>query len=240
MPLIVSLIVIAIIIVAVYIGIQVKQTGPAVLLTGPIELFNPKSPLVVDRPATKANMSGSYTLSFYLRIDAVPDMRAAATPVLTWPGVWNMDYNPAQKEMIWTMNGSNERVVLPNVPMQRWTQVGLAFEGRTMDLYVNGALIKSHSLLNVPRHGASSITIVPNGIMGQLALTQLWTRRLTISELGANYVDTSDSQGRPYLGPAFLVSLNNISVPNLFCPSGNCTGSQPVANPSQAWEFPYA
>jgi hypothetical protein len=76
--------------------------------------------------------------------------------------------------------------------------------------------------------------------MGKVAWVQLWPRRLTVSETANNYTDTSDSQGRPYLGPNMFQSLLDVKLPNLFCPSGNCFGATPVANPSQVWEFPYA
>ena len=75
--------------------------------------------------------------------------------------------------------------------------------------------------------------------MGQLAYVQLWSRRLRIPEAAANYTDTCDSQGRPYLGPEFVTALQNVSLPNLFCPGGDC-GSTPKASASQKWEFPYA
>ena len=248
-PIIAGIIGIALIAMIIIVIIQMKTNRPKQTLKGPIDLFKPLSPIVISRADTKANMSGTYTLSFYVRIDAVPDMRAAATPLFTWPGIWNLGYNAAQEQMVWTIvltpDGHTgaiepEVVVLPNVPLQRWTQISIGFEGRTMDLYVNGKLIKSDTLQNLPPSATSSITIVPGGIIGKLAYVQLWSRRLTVSQVMSNYTDTSDSQGRPFLGPAFFTALTNISVPNLFCPSGNCAGTQPAANPSQTWEFPYA
>jgi hypothetical protein len=109
-----------------------------------------------------------------------------------------------------------------------------------VDLYVNGKLVKSEILNAMPPLANSSITVVPGGIMGETAFIQLWSRRLTVSEIDANFTDTSDSQGRPYLGPAFFDALNTMAVPNLFCPSGDCGGATPTATPSQSWEFPYA
>jgi len=249
MPAIAAVVGVALIALIVFVAVQMNTGKPKQTLKGPIDLFKPPSPIVISRTATKANMSGTYTLSFYVRVDAVPDMRTAATPLFTWPGIWDLGYNAAQEQMIWTVkqtfDGRNgviepETIVLPTVPLQRWTQVTLGFEGRTMDLYVNGKLIKSETLQNLPPSAASSITIVPGGLIGKLAYVQLWARRLPVSEVMSNYLDTSDSQGRPFLGPAFFTALTNISVPNLFCPSGNCAGTQPAANPSQTWEFPYA
>ena len=205
--------------------------------------------MIVDRDTSVKNMAGTYTLAFYIKIDAVPDMRAGATPLMTWNSIWDLAYNPAQEQLIWTFKQTStstsnlvvpEPVTLGNVPPQKWTQIVIGFEGRSVDLYVDGTLAQSVTLNNMPPSAASSITLVPGGLMGQVAYVQLWPRRLTVSETANNYTDTSDSQGRPFLGPSILRTLGDIKLPNLFCPSGNCTGAKPVATPSQVWEFPYA
>lgn len=249
-PILAAIVAVALIVIVVFVVIEYRKNKPAQLLKGPVDLFAPKSAVVISRTATKQIMAASYTLAFYVQLNAVPDMRAAATPLFTWPGIWNLNYNAATEELQWVVNTTYEGktgivepeiLTLSSVPLQRWTQITMAFEGRTFDLYVNGTLIKSHTLTNLPTSAASSITIVPGGIMGQLAYVQLWPRRLTVSDANANYLDTSDSQGRPFLGPEFFNALTNMKMPNLFCPSGNCSGgSKPTANPSQTWEFPYA
>jgi len=246
LPYVVGIIGVALIVVIVYVLFQTTRSLPAKTLKGPVDLFEPQSPVVISRADTKTLMNGSYTLSFYLRADAVPDMRAQATPLFTWPGIWNLGYNAAKEELVWTVLESSSgqpagvsesrRIILPKVPLQRWTQVVMAFEGRTMDLYVNGALIKSETLQNLPPKASASITIVPGGIMGKTAYVQLWSRRLTVGEVAGNYTDTSDSQGRPLLGPEFFKALTNFSIPNLF----SYCGAQPTASLSQTWEFPYA
>jgi hypothetical protein len=248
LPMILIIVAIAVIVIIIYMAVQGRGGKPAKLLTGPIDLYAPKSVVIVDRPTVKSTMAATYTLSFFLRIDAVPDMRAADTPLLTWAGIWDIGYNAAKEQLLWkfaqTPDSDNwaapETTIISGVPLQRWTQVVITFEGRSADFYVNGKLVQSKSLNNVPPSANSSITIVPNGIIGQLAYVQLWPRRLTLPEAGANYADTSDSQGRPFLGPGFFDALKDIKIPNLFCPSGNCSGSSPTASPSQTWDFPYA
>jgi len=243
LPVIAIIVGLTIVIMLVLVVVQSRKQLPATFVKGPIDLFAPKSPLVVDRANTKRDMMGTYTLAFYLRVDAVPDMRTEATPLLTWPGIWNLNYNAAQEELQWIIKqtqGEPEKMVLRGVPLQKWTQITVAFEGRTFDLYVGGKLVKSHTLGNLPPSAVSSITIVPGGILGKIAYVQLWSRRLTVSETAANFIDTSDSQGRPFLGPDFLSALTDIQLPNLFYPGGSCNSSTPTANPSQTWEFPYA
>lgn len=222
----------------VYIVVLYGSVRPTTTLRGPVDLFKPQSPVIVDRDTAARLMKGSYSLAFYVRLDAIPDMRTDAIPLMTWPSAWNLGYNPAHEELVLTASPSNVSRV-PGVALQKWIQIMMTFEGRTIDYYINGQLVQSYSLDHVPGGDTSSITLVPGGIMGQIAYVQVWPRRLRIADVAANYTDTCDSQGRPYLGAEFVIALQSISVPNLFCPSGDCSGG-PKASPSQKWEFPYA
>ena len=236
------LIVIAIIIIY---AVSAAQSAPAVKVEGPIDLFSPKDPVIIDRATAKSTLKNSYTIAFFLNITAVPDMRVEATPLLIWPGVWGLGYNAGQESLVWTVNpypdapqegATTMTIKMPNVTMQRWNQIVITFEGRTMDFYVNGQLIQSNTLSNLPMSPGASITKVPNGAMGQIAYIQTWSRRLTMGEVADNYTSVSDSQGRPLLTTSFFPKIFS---PNLFCPSGDCTGTSPTASGSQVWEFPY-
>ena len=205
MPFVAGIVAIALIVLIIFVVIQVNVGKPAKELKGPVDLFQPKSPVIVDRPTTKTQLTGSYTVAFYIRVDAVPDMRATATPLLTWPGIWNVGYNAAKEQVMWSFAQTAdapaslpvpEAIEISSVPMQRWMQIAITFEGRTADFYVNGQLRTSTTLNNVPPSAASSISIVPAGLMGQIAYVQVWPRRLTVADVAANYTDTSDSQGR--------------------------------------------
>ncbi len=234
----------------VVVALQSRAGGPAVQLAGPVDLFEPASPVVVSRTETTAAMGATYSFVFYIRVDAVPDMRASSTPLMTWPGVWSVGYNAAQEQLVWTfaqtpdspMASEPETVVLKGVTAQRWHQVGIVFEGRTAELFLNGELQTAMTLNNVPPSAKASVTLVPKGIMGTLAYVQVWPRRMTLNQIAQNYVETSDSQGRPYMGGQFLSALKAIKMPNLFCPGGKCDGdtTKPAATGSQKWEFPYA
>uniref|UniRef100_A0A6C0E6D3 Lectin/glucanase superfamily protein n=1 Tax=viral metagenome TaxID=1070528 RepID=A0A6C0E6D3_9ZZZZ len=232
-PVVIGIVLIAIIIYVIYVYLQPR---PASSLVGPVDLYSPGNAVIVDRPTTSSLLRGSYTLAFYVFINAVPDSGITSTPMLTCPGVWDLGYNAPQEQLIWRIGGT---VALPNVPAQRWTQVVLTVEGRTVDMLVNGALIKTHTMNNVAAIAASSISIVPGNIYGRIAIVQTWPRRLPMCEVASNYASTSDSQGRPYFGPDFINVFNGMSAPNTFCPTGNC-GTAPVAPPTMVWEFPYA
>lgn len=248
LPVVAGVIAIALIVIIVFVVVRHRSTMGKEVVKGPVDLFDPKSVVVVSRKDTGTQMKGSYTLAFYARFDAVPDMRSTI-PVLTWPGTWALNYNPAEEQLLWSFGqapdtglpfAASESVSVNGATMQRWNQYVIASEGRSVDFYINGQLVLSQILNNVTPAPTSSITIVPKNVMGQLAIAQLWPRRLTTTEVAVNYTDTSDSQGQPYLGMAFMRELGSLKIPNLFCPGGNCQSATPTAAPSQVWEFPYA
>jgi hypothetical protein len=228
--------------IAVTYYIQYKTKRPDKELLGPIDLFNPTSPAIVDLGTVKSSMANSYSLSFYLQIDAVPDMRNSNAKLLTWPGVWDVGYNVAQEQLAWTftevknneVSTGSQTVTVNSITLQRWNQIVFTFEGRTADMYCNGTLISTKTLNNVLAYPNSSITIVPTNVMGKVAYIQVWPRRLPTSEVASNYIETSDSQGRPYLGPEFFKALK---IPNIF--NFQCKGKDIKAGDGLQWEFPY-
>jgi len=236
-PIFAGIILIIAIAIAVVYYIDYSTRRPAKELLGPIDLFNPPSPAIVDITTIQKNMANSYTLSFYVQLDAVPDMRINSVPLLTWPGVWDVGYNAAQEQLIWKIQEANDppqTVTVNSITLQRWNQIVVTFEGRTIDVYCNGSLISSTTLNNVSPYPTSSITIVPTNVMGRIAYIQVWPRRLPTSEVAINYVETSDSQGRPYLGPDLLKALK---IPNIFVMQ--CKGKDVPAGEGLQWEFPY-
>jgi hypothetical protein len=228
----------------IYVAVQYAKNRPTTTMTGPTDLFAPKNPVVVDRTTVRGQMSATYTLSLFLKIDAVPDSRLANTPILMLPGVMTLSYRPAQETLEFLYVSSSgiapETLEIPGFSLQRWNQLTITLEGRTLDVYVNGKITQSALLGNVPPSGNSSITIMPDNVIGSAALAQVWPRRLTVAEVAANYASTSDSQGRPFLGNTLLAPLKAFEMPSLMCAGGNCDTAAPTATPSQTWEFPYA
>jgi hypothetical protein len=225
--------------VLIYIGILQARNRPTLTLANPVDLWAPSNPVVVDRLTVRNQMAASYSLALYLKLDAVPDIRSTGSAVFTLPGVMDFNYDAASETLaLITRDASSDTVRVSGFPLQRWNQLTITLEGRTLDMYVNGVLRQSALLKNVPPSGNASITIVPNSVMGSAAYAQIWPRRLTVAEVGNNYVSTSDSQGRPFVGNKLLEPLQHI--PNLFCPGGDCNITTPTASPAQQWEFPYA
>jgi hypothetical protein len=240
-PLVIVIVVIFIVAIGIFIGLQYNNTkNPTKVLLGPIALYNPAYPVLVERDVAIKTMKNTYTLSMYMKFDIIPDMRANIE-ILKWPNVWTLKYNPSDEAIVieYTISGAltPTELIVKNIPLQRWNQIVITFEGRTVDIYCNGTLRASPELSNLPPVPNDSINISQKQVVGEVAYIQIWPRRLTVSEVASNYTNTSDSQGRPYLGPEIL---KPIKLNNLFCPSGQCIAKDIIADISGLkWEFPY-
>jgi|LauGreDrversion4_2_1035121.scaffolds.fasta_scaffold05838_6 hypothetical protein len=52
---------------------------------------------------------------------------------------------------------------VPNVPLQKWTCVGVSVSGRNLDIYMDGLLVRSCLLPGVPKPATGSLQIMPGG-----------------------------------------------------------------------------
>ena len=97
-----------------------------------------------------------------------------------------------------------------NFMIARWNQVTITLEGRTVDVYLNGALANSALLTNLP-------ILKPVGVImetspdfsGQAGLFQAWPRRLTSGEVARNYKRNVDTRNKPLI-PDKGVSFSEI------------------------------
>jgi hypothetical protein len=84
--------------------------------------------------------------------------------------------------------------------VSRWNQLTITIEGRTVDIYLNGAIATSTLLDNLP-------SLKPLGVLlekspdfaGQAGLFQAWPRRLSEQEIIRNYKRNTDTRGKPLI-----------------------------------------
>jgi hypothetical protein len=70
-----------------------------------------------------------------------------------------------------------ESVTLENVPLQRWTSFILTVNGRAVDLYLDGKLVKTKILNNVPKASKSNIYLTPSPGFGGSTANFLYINR---------------------------------------------------------------
>jgi hypothetical protein len=155
-----------------------------------------------------------------------------------------------------------ETMVLPPIPLQKWTMVTVAREGRRFDVYYNDRIVLSQKTMYMPTNTSLSASFTglvsgSPGLGGQMALIQVFSRRYSSGDVTALYRATSDTRGRPYVTTLKqdLVGLMPTASPNApslnlssmipslnLCPPGGCFNSPVVrpASPLYDWTSPYA
>jgi len=135
-----------------------------------------------------------------------------------------------------------EDIEIPNVTVAKWHQITIAVLGRSVDVYLNGVLVKSVLLENVP-------TIYPVGVeletvpdfVGQAGLFQAWPNRLTVSDVARNYKRNTDTRGKPYI-PEPTVGLGDLwaKIKDQLCSSAGFCGFSMKTGPLEYIEYEYA
>lgn len=122
-------------------------------------------------------------------------------------------------------SGSQEtQIVIDNFMVARWNQITITLEGRTLDVYVNGALAKSALLENLPILKPVMVTMETSpDFSGQSGLIQAWPRRLTSNAVATNYKRNTDTRGKPLI-PDIKPSIGTLwdMFKKGFCEMGFC------------------
>jgi hypothetical protein len=89
---------------------------------------------------------------------------------------------------------------IDNFVVARWNQLTISVLGRSADVYLNGKLIKSAIMENVPLLSPVGLLLetIPD-FSGQAGLFQAWPRRLTADEVMRNYKRNVDLRGKPFI-----------------------------------------
>jgi hypothetical protein len=62
-----------------------------------------------------------------------------------------------------TFNVINEKITINDIPLNKWVNVLIRCSNRTLDVYINGTITKSHKLTGVPKQNYGNVYISPNG-----------------------------------------------------------------------------
>lgn len=132
-----------------------------------------------------------------------------------------------------------ETLVLPNLPVQRWTMITIAREGRRFDVYYNAALVLSKRCQYV-LDGSSLIGPAIAGdknLNGQIVNVNLYSQKLSASDVARIYSILADTNGKP-----FTDKETNFIDYLPFCKDGSCLKGPKIrpASPLYDWDTEYA
>lgn len=82
----------------------------------------------------------------------------------------------------------------------RWNQIVITMEGRSIDVYLNGNIMNSVLLDNLPNLKPLGVLLEKSpDFAGQAGLFQSWPRRLSEQEIMRNYKRNTDTRGKPLI-----------------------------------------
>jgi hypothetical protein len=93
--------------------------------------------------------------------------------------------------MMNTFNVINEEITINDIPINKWVNVIIRCENNTLDVYINGSIIKSHHLHGVPKQNYGDVYIAPNGGFAGY-ISNLWYYNYA---LGVNEISKLSSNG---------------------------------------------
>lgn len=133
-----------------------------------------------------------------------------------------------------------ETLVLPMIPIQKWTMITIARDGRRYDVYYNSKLVFSKRTEHVLDINSAVGPIVSGdaNLYGSITNVEVFSRRLTGAEVAANYSKLADTTGKPYTTSPDMKLSDYIS----FCKDGACLKGISVrpASPLLDWDTQYA
>ena len=111
-----------------------------------------------------------------------------------------------------------------NFMIERWNQLTITIEGRTVDVYMNGALASSTLLANLPILNPVGVLLETSpDFAGQAGLFQGFPSRLKENEVIRNYKRNTDTRGKPLI-PDTPFSLEDVwkELTKSLCDIGFC------------------
>lgn len=105
--------------------------------------------------------AGMYKCVFYKGNDSTPD-KGLNFPNNA-PGLYIAPNTNALVVMMNTYSTINEEILIPDIPLNKWVNVIIRCTNKTLDVYINGVIAKSHELHGVPKQNYGNVYVAKNG-----------------------------------------------------------------------------
>jgi hypothetical protein len=111
--------------------------------------------------------SGRYRCVFYKGNDYAKNPNNQEAQGLNFPnnapGLYIAPNSNSLVVMMNTFNVINEEITVNDIPLNKWVNVIIRCQNNTLDVYINGTIIKSHHLHGVPKQNYGDVYVAPNG-----------------------------------------------------------------------------
>jgi hypothetical protein len=115
-------------------------------------------------------------------------LKAGAGPGMNFPnnapGLY-LDENTNKLVVVMnTFDNIQEEIEIDDIPLNKWVNVMIRLENTTLDVYVNGTIVKRHILSGVPKQNYGDVYVTMNGgFNGNLSNLRYWNHALDVSEI---------------------------------------------------------
>lgn len=133
-----------------------------------------------------------------------------------------------------------ETIALPSLPIQKWTLVTIAREGRRYDIYYNTSLVASKRTEHVLDINSAIGPVIAgdSNLQGSIVDITVSPGRLSASQVASNYARLADTNGQPYLSKQDVNLMDYVPT----CEGGACLKGPSVrpSSPLMDWVTQYA
>ena len=133
-----------------------------------------------------------------------------------------------------------ETIVLPSLPLQKWTMITISRDGRRYDIYYDSSLVSSKRTEHILDTNTAVGPIIAGdaNLQGSIVNIEVFSDRLSASQVSSNYSRLADTTGKPYLAKQDINVMDYLPI----CEGGACLKGPSVrpASPLLDWNVLYA
>ncbi len=127
--------------------------------------------------------------------------------------------------MMNTFTVINEQVTIDNIPLNKWVNVIIRCQNNTLDVYINGTIVKSHHLNGVPKQNYGDVYVAPNGgFSGYISNLRYFNYGLGTNEIAS--IASKGSNNKTKTRGIESRNSNYLSLRWFFFGSGDAGGPQ--------------
>ena len=100
------------------------------------------------------------------------------------PGLYITPYKNNLMIVMNTFNTINEKIEIEEIPLNKWLCIVIRCENKTLDIFINGTLVKRHVLSSVPKQNYDNVNLSLNGgFAGYTSSLKYYDRALNILDI---------------------------------------------------------
>ena len=154
--------------------------------------------------------TGTYRCVFYKGNDFATNPENPENQGLNFPnnapGLYLAPNSNSLVIMMNTFNVINEEIKVNDIPINKWVNVIIRCENNTLDVYINGTIIKSHHLNGVPKQNYGDVFVATNGgFSGYISNLWYYDYGLGINEISKIYNKGANTE---------MIGTNGVEINN--------------------------